>query len=289
MASELFKPFIIRKMLERGIVKTVKSAKKIVDRKDPVVWDILENILKGHPVMLNRAPTLHRLGIQAFEPVLVEGKAIKLHPLVCTAFNADFDGDQMAVHVPLSVEAQAEARFLMLSVNNILAPKDGSPITTPTQDMILGSYYLTHPGQEEGERNPEGAEKGDGRIFTDMSEMLMAYQMGQIGIHARVKVRRYSGEEDDRGRIVESTVGRFIFNQQIPQDLGYVEDREVDPYSLEVDFLCDKKRLASIIDRCYRIHGNTETVPHAGLYKGYGLPLLDQSSYHNRCFRHGNS
>jgi DNA-directed RNA polymerase subunit beta' len=194
-----------------------------------------------------------------FEPVLVEGKAIKLHPLACTAFNADFDGDQMAVHVPLSVEAQAEARFLMLSVNNILAPKDGSPITTPTQDMILGSYYLTHPGQEEGERTTP-AEVGDGKIFTDLSEMLMAYETGKVGIHARVKVRMYADEDDKIGKLVESTVGRFIFNQQIPQDLGYVADREADPYSLEVDFLCDKKALGDIIDRCYRKHGNTETV-----------------------------
>ena len=164
----------------------------------------------------------------------------------------------MAVHVPLSVEAQAEARFLMLSVNNILAPKDGSPITTPTQDMILGSYYLTHPGQEEGRRNSD-AEKGDGKVFTDMSEMLMAYQTHMVGLHARVKVRMYAGEDDERGKLVESTVGRFIFNQKIPQDLGYVEDRENDPYSLEIDFLCDKKKLGQIIDRCYRIHGNTET------------------------------
>ncbi len=260
MALELFKPFIMKKLVENGNAHNIKSAKRMVEKVRPEVWDVLEGVIKEHPVMLNRAPTLHRLGIQAFEPVLVEGKAIKLHPLVCTAFNADFDGDQMAVHVPLSVEAQAEARFLMLSVNNILAPKDGSPITTPTQDMILGSYYLTHPGQEEGERDPEGAEKGDGRIFTDLSEMLMAYQMGQIGIHARVKVRMYSGDRDDRGKIIESTVGRFIFNQQIPQDLGFVADREADPYSLEIDFLCDKKRLGSIIDRCYRIHGNTETV-----------------------------
>jgi len=230
----------------------------MVEKVRPEVWDVLEGVIKDHPVMLNRAPTLHRLGIQAFEPVLVEGKAIKLHPLACTAFNADFDGDQMAVHVPLSVEAQAEARFLMLSVNNILAPKDGSPITTPTQDMILGSYYLTHPGQEEGRRNSD-AEKGDGKVFTDMSEMLMAYQTHMVGLHARVKVRMYAGEDDERGKLVESTVGRFIFNQKIPQDLGYVEDRENDPYSLEIDFLCDKKKLGQIIDRCYRIHGNTET------------------------------
>ena len=217
--------------------------------------------------MLNRAPTLHRLGIQAFEPVLVEGKAIKLHPLVCTAFNADFDGDQMAVHVPLSVEAQAEARFLMLSVNNILAPKDGSPITTPTQDMILGSYYLTHPGVEE--RNTS-AEKGDGKVFTDMCVMLMAYQTHMVGLHARVKVRMYAGEDDERGKLVESTVGRFIFNQKIPQDLGYVEDRENDPYSLEIDFLCDKKKLGQIIDRSYRIKFNTEPAIMLAFIKDMG-------------------
>ena len=259
MALELFKPFIMKKLVSNGKAHNIRSAKKMVEKVSPEVWDVLEGVIKEHPVMLNRAPTLHRLGIQAFEPVLVEGKAIKLHPLACTAFNADFDGDQMAVHVPLSVEAQAEARFLMLSVNNILAPKDGSPITTPTQDMILGSYYLTHPGQEEGHRDSD-AEKGDGKIFTDMSEMLMAYETGQVGIHARVKVRMYAGEDDARGKLVESTVGRFIFNQQIPQDLGYVQDREADPYSLEVDFLCTKKTLGDIIDRCYRIHGNTDTV-----------------------------
>ena len=258
MALELFKPFIMKKLVENGNAHNIKSAKRMVEKVRPEVWDVLEGVIKDHPVMLNRAPTLHRLGIQAFEPVLVEGKAIKLHPLACTAFNADFDGDQMAVHVPLSVEAQAEARFLMLSVNNILAPKDGSPITTPTQDMILGSYYLTHPGQEEGRRTSD-AEKGDGKVFTDMSEMLMAYQTHKVGLHARVKVRMYAGEDDERGKLVESTVGRFIFNQKIPQDLGYVEDRENDPYSLEIDFLCDKKKLGQIIDRCYRIHGNTET------------------------------
>ena len=173
MALELFKPFIMKELVEQGYAHNIKSAKRMVEKVRPEVWDVLEGVIKEHPVMLNRAPTLHRLGIQAFEPILVEGKAIKLHPLVCTAFNADFDGDQMAVHVPLSVEAQSEARFLMLSVNNILAPKDGSPITTPTQDMILGSYYLTHPGIEE--RNSY-AEKGDGKVFTDLDEMLMAYQ-----------------------------------------------------------------------------------------------------------------
>ena len=257
MALELFKPFIMKKLVEEGTAHNIKSAKRMVEKVRPEVWDVLEDVIQEHPVMLNRAPTLHRLGIQAFEPVLVEGKAIKLHPLVCTAFNADFDGDQMAVHVPLSVEAQAEARFLMLSVNNILAPKDGSPITVPTQDMVLGSYYLTHPGTEERNRP---AEKGDGMIFTDLDEMIMAYQNHEVGLHARVKVRRYAGEDDLRGKLVESTVGRFLFNQRIPQDLGYVPDREADPYSLEIDFLVDKGKLGDIIDKCFRAHGNTETV-----------------------------
>ncbi len=285
MALELFKPFIMKELVEQGYAHNIKNAKRMVEKVRPEVWDVLEGVIKEHPVMLNRAPTLHRLGIQAFEPVLVEGKAIKLHPLVCTAFNADFDGDQMAVHLPLSVEAQAEARFLMLSINNILAPKDGSPITTPTQDMILGAYYLTYPGTckkvdpetgrvfyEKDEFNDKKAaealkadgfervpEKGDGKVFTDMDEMLMAYQDEVVDIHAKVKVRLYLDEHDTRGRLVESTVGRFIYNQQIPQDLGFV-DRSVDPYSLEVDFLCDKKKLGKIIDKCYKAHGNTGTV-----------------------------
>jgi len=254
MALELFKPFIMRELANRELAQNTKQARVMVERAEPEVWDVLDYIIKDHPVLLNRAPTLHRLGIQAFEPVLVEGKAIKLHPLVCTAFNADFDGDQMAVHVPLSVEAQAEARFLMLSVNNILAPKDGSPITVPTQDMILGSYYLTHPGTEERNRP---AEKGDGKSFADYDEMIMAYNAGVIGIHAKVKVRRYA-YEGDPGQLVESTVGRFIFNEGLPQDLGFV-DREKDPYSLEVDFLCDKKALGRIIAACFKAHGNTDT------------------------------
>ena len=254
MALELFKPFIMRELTERDLAQNTKQARMMVERAEPEVWDVLDYIIKDHPVLLNRAPTLHRLGIQAFEPVLVEGKAIKLHPLVCTAFNADFDGDQMAVHVPLSVEAQAEARFLMLSVNNILAPKDGSPITVPTQDMILGSYYLTYEGSEERDRD---AEKGDGKCFADYDEMIMAYNAGVVGIHAKVKVRRYA-YEGDPGQIVESTVGRFIFNEGLPQDLGFV-DREKDPYSLEVDFLCDKKALGKIIAACFKAHGNTET------------------------------
>ncbi|MBQ6260916.1 MAG: DNA-directed RNA polymerase subunit beta' [Firmicutes bacterium] len=293
MALELFKPFIMKELVKNGQAHNIKSAKRMVDKVRPEVWDVLDEIIKDHPVLLNRAPTLHRLGIQAFEPVLVEGKAIKLHPLVCTAYNADFDGDQMAVHVPLSVEAQAEARFLMLSVNNILAPKDGSPITTPTQDMILGSYYLTYPGvcarvNEDGSeehridefedmvRDPKTGElysaterknreegfvrvpeKGDGKVFCDMAEMLMAYQTGAISIHARVKVMIDDGEKH---QLVESTVGRFIFNDEIPQDLGYVTDRDERPFSMEICRLVKKKDLTDIIDRCFRRHGNTETV-----------------------------
>ena len=268
MALELFKPFIMKKLVENGDAHNIKSAKRMVEKVRPEVWDVLEDIIQEHPVLLNRAPTLHRLGIQAFEPVLVEGKAIKLHPLVCTAFNADFDGDQMAVHVPLSMEAQAEARFLMLSVNNILAPKDGAPITTPTQDMILGSYYLTHEGTED---RSTAADKGDGKIFADINEMLMAYENKEVGLHAKIKVKRLAGPDDVRGKLVESTVGRFIFNQQIPQDLGFVEDRKADPYTLEVDFLCDKKRLGHIIDRCYRIHGNTGTALMLDYIKDIGF------------------
>jgi DNA-directed RNA polymerase subunit beta' len=266
MALELFKPFIMKRLVGDGFAHNIKSAKRMVEKVRPEVWDVLDEVIKEHPVLLNRAPTLHRLGIQAFEPVLVEGKAIKLHPLVCTAYNADFDGDQMAVHVPLSVEAQAEARFLMLSVNNILAPKDGTPITTPTQDMVLGSYYLTHPGSDE--RNTP-AEKGDGKIFADFDEMLMAYRNGVVGLHAKVKVK-IKMEGDVRGKLVESTVGRFIFNENIPQDLGYV-DRSVDPYSLEIDFLCDKKKLGKIIDRCYRKYGNTMTANILDIIKDMGF------------------
>ena len=298
MALELFKPFIMKELVEQGYAHNIKNAKRMVEKVKPEVWDVLEGVIKEHPVMLNRAPTLHRLGIQAFEPVLVEGKAIKLHPLACTAFNADFDGDQMAVHVPLSVEAQAEARFLMLSVNNILAPKDGSPITTPTQDMILGAYYLTYPGtarkslgivdgkekfayETDEFNNKEKAaklkadgfervpEKGDGKVFTDMDEMLMAYQDEVVNIHARVKVRMYLNEDDKRGHLVESTVGRFIYNQEIPQDIGFV-DREEDPYSLEVDFLCGKKDLGRIIDKCFKKHGNTGTVEMLDYIKSMG-------------------
>ncbi|MDD6920236.1 MAG: DNA-directed RNA polymerase subunit beta' [Eubacteriales bacterium] len=268
MALELFKPFIMKKLIENGKSLNIKNAKKMVERMDSEVWDILDEVIQEHPVMLNRAPTLHRLGIQAFEPVLVDGKAIKLHPLVCTAFNADFDGDQMAVHVPLSVEAQAEARFLMLSTNNILAPKDGSPITTPTQDMILGSYYLTHPGSDD--RNSDDT-KGDGMIFSNYDEMIMAYQSKKVGIHANVGVRMYAGENDKIGKVVKSTVGRFIFNREIPQDLGFVTNRKEDPYSLEVDFLCDKKKLGEIIDKCFRVHGNAGTVLMLDAIKDMGF------------------
>ena len=248
MALELFKPFVMKELVEKEYAHNIKSAKRMVEKMQPEVWDVLDVVIKDHPVLLNRAPTLHRLGIQAFEPVLVEGKAIKLHPLVCTAYNADFDGDQMAVHLPLSTEAQAEARLLMLSVNNILAPKDGKPITTPTQDMVLGSYYLTVENNKKQDKV---------KIFKDYEEMLKAYYNGEVDIHDRVKVRRKI-DAKDRGRIIESTVGRFIFNEEIPQDLGFV-DRKVDKYSLEIDKLVDKKTLGNIIESCYRKHGNTVT------------------------------
>jgi len=248
MALELFKPFVMKKLVSDGHAHNIKSAKRMVERARVEVWDVLEEVIKDHPVLLNRAPTLHRLGIQAFEPVLVEGKAIKLHPLVCTAYNADFDGDQMAVHVPLSTEAQSEARLLMLSTNNILAPKDGKPITTPSQDMVLGSYYLTVDRK---------GEKGEGKIFKDYDEMLHAYANGDVGIHARVKVR-IKLNKNDRGQIVESTVGRFIFNEHIPQDLGFV-NREERPYDLEIDGYVDKKSLGVIVDKCFRKHGNSVT------------------------------
>ena len=246
MALELFKPFVMKKLVETGAAHNIKSAKKKVEKVDTAVWDVLDEIIKDHTVMLNRAPTLHRLGIQSFEPVLVEGKAIKLHPLVCTAYNADFDGDQMAVHVPLSVEAQAESKFLMMSVNNILAPKDGRPITTPTQDMVLGSYYMTLEIEDS---------KGQGMIFTNYDEMKMAYFNKNVDLHAKVKVRKTAGDET---RLVESTVGRFIFNEDIPQDLGLV-DREKDKFKLEVDYTVTKKNLEEIIYRCFRKHGNSRT------------------------------
>ena len=232
MALELFKPFVMKELVSRGLTYNIKSAKRMVERGKEEVWDVLEEVIKDHPVLLNRAPTLHRLGIQAFEPVLVEGKAIKLHPLSCTAYNADFDGDQMAVHLPLSTEAQAEARLLMLSTNNILALKDGKPITTPTQDMVLGSYYLTLMREDKL--------KGDGSVYRNYDEMFHAYESGFLHLQSKISVRRYADENDKRGKIVPSTVGRFIMNEFIPQDLGFV-NRDEDKYSLEIDQVVDKK------------------------------------------------
>lgn len=260
MALELFKPFVIRELVKREISHNVKNAKKLVERENDKVWDVLEDIIVDHPVLLNRAPTLHRLGIQAFEPILVEGKAIKLHPLVCTAYNADFDGDQMAVHLPLSPEAQAEARLLMLSTNNILAPKDGKPITTPSQDMVLGSFYMTT--RKEGQ-------KGEGLVFKDIDEMMLAYAMHYVTLQTIVKVKRDSVYNDGTSKIVESTVGRFIFNEGIPQDLGMV-NREEDPYSLEVDLQVDKKMLSKIIDLTFRKYGNIRTAELLDYIKSMG-------------------
>lgn len=259
MALELFKPFVMKQLVADEKAHNIRNAKKMVERATPEVWDVLDKVIQDHPVLLNRAPTLHRLGIQAFEPILVEGKAIKLHPLVCTPYNADFDGDQMAVHLPLSAEAQAEARLLMLSTNNILAPKDGRPITTPTQDMVLGSYYLT--SEDEGETEVK-------HIFKDYMEMMKAYFNKDVTLHTRVKARVRRGE-NDRGQLVESTVGRFIFNEQIPQDLGYV-DRRTDAYSLEIDRVVDKKALGDIIDRCFRKHGNISTAKMLDYIKSLG-------------------
>ena len=250
MALELFKPFVMRELVAKEYAHNIKAAKRKVERQTEEVWDVLDEVIKDHPVLLNRAPTLHRLGIQAFEPVLVEGKAIKLHPLVCTAFNADFDGDQMAVHLPLSIEAQTEARLLMLSTNNILALKDGKPITTPTQDMVLGMYYLTLDRKDEV--------KGNGMVFRDIDEMMHAYGSGFLHLQAKVGVRRYKDEDDKRGKIVYSSVGRFLVNEFIPQDLGFV-NREEDPYGLEIDRVVDKKLLGTIIEKTYKKHGNIET------------------------------
>ncbi|WP_426348289.1 DNA-directed RNA polymerase subunit beta' [Alloiococcus sp. CFN-8] len=252
MALELFKPFVMKKLVEDGIAHNIKSAKRMVERVMPQVWDVLEDVIEDHPVLLNRAPTLHRLGIQAFQPVLVEGRAIKLHPLVCTAYNADFDGDQMAVHVPLSVEAQAEARFLMLAAGNILKPSDGKPVSVPTQDMVLGSYYLT--------MDKEGA-KGEGHVFASVEEALMAYDVKEIDIHAKIKIRmsRFHNGEIKKG-IIETTIGKVIFNESIPQDLGFVDrEDENEMFKLEADFLITKKSLGKIIDKCYIKHGPIET------------------------------
>ena len=252
MALELFKPFVLKRLVDTKVIANIKSARKMVDRASAEVWDALENVIHDHPVLLNRAPTLHRLGIQAFEPVLVEGRALKLHPLVCSAFNADFDGDQMAVHLPLSAEAQAEARFLMLAANNLLKPSDGRPVAVPTQDMVLGSYYLTM--EKDGE-------KGEGKVFRDVNEALMAYQEGDVSIHAKIKVRITKDIGEKRvSKIIDCTVGRLIFNENIPQNLGYVDRTNSDKqFDLEVTFLVGKKQLGQIIDRCIKIHGTATT------------------------------
>jgi DNA-directed RNA polymerase subunit beta' len=243
MAVELFKPFIIRKLIERGIVKTVKSAKKVVDKKGPEVWEILEGIIDGHPVLLNRAPTLHRLGIQAFQPVLVEGKAVRIHPMVCTAFNADFDGDQMAVHVPLSFDAQLEARILMLSSHNVLSPANGAPIVTPTQDQVLGCYYLT---------KSKPGDLGEGMVFSSTEEVVIAYNFGKVGLHARIKVRV-------DGETIETTAGRVVFNQIVPEEVGFFNE------------LLSKKRLVQIIGIAFRRVGNLKTAEFLDKLKDIGF------------------
>ena len=252
MALELFKPFVMKKLVEDNVAHNIKSAKRMVERVMPQVWDVLEEVIADHPVLLNRAPTLHRLGIQAFQPVLVEGRAIKLHPLACTAYNADFDGDQMAVHVPLSVEAQAEARFLMLAATNILKPSDGKPVCVPTQDMVLGSYYLTMEKDDT---------KGAGSYFHSRDEAIMAYEVKEIGIHAAINVRMTREENGVvTSGIISTTVGKLIFNQSIPQDLGFVDrNNEKEKFNLEIDFLVTKKNLGKIIDKCYSKHGPAET------------------------------
>ena len=263
MAVELFKPFVMKELVGRGIAHNIKNAKRMVEKLRPEVWDILEEVIKDHPVMLNRAPTLHRLGIQAFEPVLVEGRALKLHPLVCTAFNADFDGDQMAIHVPLSPEAQAEARYLMLSVNNLLKPQDGKPVTVPTQDMILGSYYLTM--QVDGE-------KGEGMYFKDVDEAILAYQNGDLELHAKISIRMTKEIDGElKSRKIETTIGRVIYNQGIPQDLGFVDrTTEEGKFQLEIDFPVIKKNLGTIIAKCIDVHGLNESAEVLDYIKALG-------------------
>ena len=272
MAIELFKPFVMKELVESGAAHNIKNAKKMVERLQPEVWDVLEDVIKEHPVMLNRAPTLHRLGIQAFEPILVEGKAIKLHPLVCTAFNADFDGDQMAVHLPLSVEAQAECRFLLLSPNNLLKPSDGGPVAVPSQDMVLGIYYLT--------QERPGA-KGEGMIFKSFNEALLAYENAAVTLHSRVKVRVSKKMPDGTVKTgtVESTVGRFMFNEIIPQDLGFV-DREVEGNELllEVDFHVGKKQLKQILEKVINTHGATATAEVLDHVKAMGYKLSTRAA-----------
>ena len=262
MAIELFKPFVMKNLVEQGLAHNIKSAKRMVERMQPEVWDVLEEVIKEHPVLLNRAPTLHRLGIQAFEPVLVEGKAIKLHPLVCTAFNADFDGDQMPVHVPLSAEAQAECRFLLLAPNNLLKPSDGEPVTVPSQDMVLGLYYLTV--EREGE-------KGEGSYFKDEREAMHAYADKHITLHAKIKVRRKCAETG-RTKIVPTTVGRVIINEVLPQDLGFVDRSNPDNFlKYEIEELADKKVWGKLINRCINTHGSTKTAEILDKIKSLGF------------------
>ena len=270
MALELFKPFVMKRLVETQKAANIKEAKKKVDKVYPEVWDALENVIKEHPVLLNRAPTLHRLSIQAFEPILVEGRAIKLHPLVCSAFNADFDGDQMPVHVPLSAEAQAEARFLMLSANNLLKPADGRAVTVPSQDMILGSYYLTMINENE---------IGAGRIFRDMDEAEMAYANGQLGLHAPIRVRMEKTIDGVKhSKIVDATLGRLIFNRQIPQNLGYVDRSDPDKLlDLEVAFVIKKKQLGKIIDNCIKINGITVAAQMLDNIKATGFKYSTKS------------
>ena len=264
MALELFKPFVMKRLVDTGAATNIKNARKMVERARTEVWDALDIVIKDHPVLLNRAPTLHRLGIQAFEPVLVEGRALKLHPLVCTAYNADFDGDQMAVHVPLSAEAQAEARFLMLAANNLLKPSDGRPVAVPTQDMVLGSYYLTL--EKDGE-------PGEGKAFTSVDEAMMAYNEGVIGLHSKIKVRRSKVIDGETySQIIETTMGRIIFNDPIPQDLGYVDrTKPENMFKLEVDFLVGKKQLGQIIEKCIRVHGTATTAEVLDKIKAQGF------------------
>jgi len=267
MAIELFKPFVMKKLVENNESHNIKSAKRMVEKLEPKVWDALEDVIKEHPIMLNRAPTLHRLGIQAFEPVLVEGRALMLHPLVCAAYNADFDGDQMAVHVPLSVEAQAECRFLLLAPNNLLKPSDGAPITVPTKDMVLGIYYLT--------LQRDGA-KGEGKGFGSEDEAVVAYANEEVSLHARIKVRK---EDPATGlsKIVETTPGRVIFNQAIPQDLGFV-DRSVDAYSYEIDCLVNNKFLSKIVTRCINKYGSVQTSETLDRIKDLGFEYATKSA-----------
>jgi DNA-directed RNA polymerase subunit beta' len=271
MAVELFKPFVMKELVERGIAHNIKNAKRMVERLRPEVWDVLEYVIKDHPVMLNRAPTLHRLGIQAFEPVLIEGRAIKLHPLVCTAFNADFDGDQMAVHLPLSPEAQAEARFLMLSANNLLKPQDGKPVTVPTQDMILGSYYLTI--EEEGA-------KGEGMVFSCPEECEMAYLNGELSLHAKVKIR-FSKEIDGKiiRKVISTTAGKLIFNRSVPQDLGFVNRKDPENiFDLEINFPVTSKTIKSIISKCVKAHGISTTAEVLDNIKSLGYKYSTKSA-----------